>query len=78
MRVVIAIDIFPMIKEQILFTLGDQDYKIMIKEVALAFQVVHQNYLRSYDSNMEDKDSNGDVSGLEDLDDDGASRNDMA
>jgi len=74
----IATDIVQTLEQEVLFTLGDDGYRGMIGDVAAAFQIAHQNYTTSHHSNMEHKDSNGNVPGFEDLDDDRASGNGMA
>ncbi|KAJ8444109.1 hypothetical protein Cgig2_005790 [Carnegiea gigantea] len=71
-----AIDIFQRIEHEILFTLGGNGYSISIKEVGSAVRVPHKLQAILHHSNMEDKDSNGDIPGFKDVEDDVSNKQD--
>ncbi|KAJ8438760.1 hypothetical protein Cgig2_009878 [Carnegiea gigantea] len=68
-RVVIVTDIFRNIEGDLLLSLDDGGCRIFIREVGPAVQVINRGYTQSHSPSKEAMDSNEEVPGFEDLDD---------
>ncbi|KAJ8423433.1 hypothetical protein Cgig2_010127 [Carnegiea gigantea] len=77
MKVLIVTDIFRTIEGEILLSLEDAGYRIMIKELGPAIQVLSNGPMPTNPPSMEAMGSNDGVVGFEDLEDVVASENDV-
>jgi len=77
MRVLIATETFNRIDHEILLYLGYEGYRLKIMEADLTSQAAHQIFQTAH-QNLKNKVSNDDVPGFEDVDDEVASRNNLA
>jgi len=70
MKVLLVADMFQRIEHEILFSLADNGYRVLIKEAASVIQIPHKLQAFPHHSNLDHKDSNGDIPVFEDVEDD--------
>ena len=78
MKVLIVTNIFHTIEQEIILSLEDAGYRLMIKELGYAFQLQTKGRTSVKAPSLEAMNSNDGVVGFEDLDDDVATANDVA
>ncbi|KAJ8445424.1 hypothetical protein Cgig2_031237 [Carnegiea gigantea] len=67
MKMLIVTDVFNKIDQDTVLNLGDGDYRLMIREIGTAVQIVHNDYIPFPNTPLENMDSSGDIPGFEDL-----------
>jgi len=78
MKVLVVTDIFQRIEDNLILVIGDEGYRIFITEIGPALPISQRNCSSPSNPAMENQDSNNDVPGFEDLDDELAEGNDVA
>jgi len=69
MRVLIATECLRRIESEVLLTVGSCGYRVMVKEAETLCQMMQRPQHNSYFKSVDEKDSNSDVPGFDDIDD---------
>ena len=78
MKMLIVTDVFNRIDQDVILNLGDGGYRLMIREIGTAVQIVHNDCFPFTNTPIENMDSSGDIPGFEDLQANFEVENDMA